>query len=47
MVDISKQYWFENVPFEREHQERIGNVLDIKQYFLRKMGLVLTKAVYS
>ena len=35
MIDMTKPYWFEDVPFEREHQERIGNVLDIKQYFLR------------
>ena len=32
---MTKPYWFEDVPFQREHQQRIGNVLDIKQYFLR------------
>ena len=32
---MTKPYWFEDVPFEREHQQRISNVLDIKQYFLR------------
>jgi len=35
LVDMTKPYWFEDVPFQREHQQRIGNVLDIKQYFLR------------
>ena len=35
MVDMTKPYWFEDVPQETEHQERISNVLDIKQYFLR------------
>lgn len=35
MIDMTKPYWFEDVPFEREHQQRISNVLDIKQYFLR------------
>lgn len=35
MVDMTKPYWFEDVPFQKEHQQRISNVLDIKQYFLR------------
>lgn len=35
MVDMSKPYWFEDVPNDTEHQKRIGNVLDIKEYFLR------------
>ena len=35
MVDITKSFWFEDVPQQTEHQQRIGNVLDIKQYFLR------------
>jgi len=35
MVDITKPFWFQDVPQEIEHQKRIGNVLDIKEYFLR------------
>lgn len=32
---MTKPYWFEDVPQQTEHQQRIGNVLDIKEYFLR------------
>lgn len=35
MIDITKPYWWEDVPQEIEHQKRIANVLNIKQYFLR------------
>lgn len=35
MVDMTKPFWFEDVPQQTEHQERIGNVLNIKEYFLR------------
>lgn len=35
MVDMSKPYWFQDVPNDTEHQKRIGNVLNIKEYFLR------------
>ena len=35
MVDITKAFWWEDVPQETEHQKRVGNVLNIKEYFLR------------
>lgn len=35
MVDMTEPFWFEDVPQQTEHQERIGNVLNIKEYFLR------------
>ena len=35
MVDISKQYWWEDAPNDTEQQKRISNVLNIREYFLR------------
>ena len=35
MVDISKQYWWEDAPNDIEQQKRISNVLNIREYFLR------------
>lgn len=35
MVDMTKPNWWIDVPQDTEHQQRIGDVLNIREYFLR------------
>lgn len=43
MPDIKQVGWFFDVPNETEHTSRIANILDIKEYLLRKHKVLLRK----